>query len=279
MKQLGLAAHNCNDSAGRLPPAQGWFPSAAPTPNAGWGSAFFHLLPYLEQGNLYNSAVTSGANPMGENPGPNQPYYSSATGVGAPSFIGANAIKVFVCPSDPSISGLYTDVLFGYQWAPGSYAGNFLVFGVVNNPVQFNTVISWQGNSVIPTAFSDGLSNTVLFAERYGVCNSTAMALQRANLWDAWLPPSYLYGGSGHDYLPYFAQPTANGSPIGPVSLFQVQPIANNCDPSRASTAHTGGMQVTLADGSVRSLSGSISGMTWWAAVTPTGGEVLGSDW
>jgi hypothetical protein len=38
-------------------------------------------------------------------------------------------------------------------------------------------------------------------------------------------------------------------------------------------------MQVTLADGSARTLSQGMSGTTWWAAVTPSGGEVLGSDW
>src|SRR5262249_23727716 len=78
MRQLGLGAHNCNDNAGRLPPAQGWFPGTMPAPGGGWGGVFFHLLPYLEQDNLYRSAVATGPNPFGENPGPNQPYYSGA---------------------------------------------------------------------------------------------------------------------------------------------------------------------------------------------------------
>ena len=68
---------------------------------------------------------------------------------------------------------------------------------------------------------------------------------------------------------------------VGPGSKFQVQPTPylGNCDPTRASTAHPGGMQVSLADGSVRTLAPSMSGTTWWAAVTPADGEVLGSDW
>jgi prepilin-type N-terminal cleavage/methylation domain-containing protein len=53
LHQLGLAAHNCNDTARLLPPAQGWFPGARPSPGAGWGNVLFHLLPYLEQDNLY----------------------------------------------------------------------------------------------------------------------------------------------------------------------------------------------------------------------------------
>ena len=66
--------------------------------------------------------------------------------------------------------------------------------------------------------------------------------------------------------------------PLAPGSMFQVQPtpFLGNCDPTRAATAHAGGIQVGLVDGSVRTLAPSLSGDTWWAAVTPTGGEVLG---
>jgi prepilin-type N-terminal cleavage/methylation domain-containing protein/prepilin-type processing-associated H-X9-DG protein len=280
LKQLGLAIQNCNDTQGRLPPALGWFPVSMPSGGSGWGGVFFHLLPYLEQDNLYKSAVATGPNPLGQAPGPNQPYYSGAAGVNAPCFIGATSLKSYLCPSDPTVTGTtYTDVIYNYQWAPGCYASNLVVLGVLPNPVQFNTVTSWQGISSIPRSFQDGTSNTILFAERYAVCVSDALGVPRANLWDGWLYPAQLYGGIGHDYLPYFAIPTSNGSPIGPVSIFQVRRRQGSCDPSRASSAHTGGMNVALADGSVRFLSTGLSGDTWWEAVTPAGGEVLGSDW
>jgi hypothetical protein len=38
-------------------------------------------------------------------------------------------------------------------------------------------------------------------------------------------------------------------------------------------------MNITLADGSVRKVDPSLSFTTWSAAVTPSGGEVLGPDW
>jgi prepilin-type N-terminal cleavage/methylation domain-containing protein len=277
MRQLGIACHNCNDSIGCLPPAQGWFPGSVPTAQAGWGGVFFHLLPYLEQGNLYRGAVTTGPNPMGENPGPNQPYFSAATGVGTPTFIGATVLKGYLCPSDPSIpNGLYTDQIYGIGWTTSSYAGNFLAFGIVD--ANFNP-INYQGTMRIPSSFIDGTSTTLLFAERYAVCESVAMNLPRANLWDFWETPGILFGGPGHDYFPYFALATSNGDNVGPQSIFQVRPTPGNCDPSRASTAHPNGMQAVLADGSVRSLSTRISGTTWWAACTLGGGEVLGADW
>src|ERR1700735_2552761 len=48
LKQLVLAAHNCNDTYGRLPPAIGTYPpnNQAIPPN--FGSAVFFLLPFFE---------------------------------------------------------------------------------------------------------------------------------------------------------------------------------------------------------------------------------------
>ena len=45
------------------------------------------------------------------------------------------------------------------------------------------------------------------------------------------------------------------------------------------SLARPGGMVTGLVDGSIRTLSPSMNPNTWWAAITPSGGEVLGSDW
>src|SRR5436309_12460688 len=50
LKQLGLAAHNCNDTNGRLPPVAGTFGGAYYAPH------FFHLLPYIEQKNVWDQA-------------------------------------------------------------------------------------------------------------------------------------------------------------------------------------------------------------------------------
>src|SRR3954466_6595074 len=52
LKQLGLAAHNYHDSNGHFPPGIGYFP----TTNGAFGTYFFHLLPYLEQDNLFDSS-------------------------------------------------------------------------------------------------------------------------------------------------------------------------------------------------------------------------------
>src|SRR5262249_17059981 len=72
-----------------------------------------------------------------------------------------------------------------------------------------------------------------------------------------------------------------SGTAAGPASKFQLQPspFLSACDPFRASTAHPGGMQICLADGSVQGMSQGISPTTYWWACTPSGGETLPSDW
>src|SRR5436189_1629051 len=55
LKQLGLAAHHYHDAHQHLPPAIGYYPPAS----GAFGNYFFHLLPYVEQDNLYRSALGS----------------------------------------------------------------------------------------------------------------------------------------------------------------------------------------------------------------------------
>ena len=64
-----------------------------------------------------------------------------------------------------------------------------------------------------------------------------------------------------------------------PTLTFQVRPAISDCNPRIPQTPFSGGLLAGLADGSVRMLSPGISPATFWAAVTPAGGEVLGSDW
>ena len=73
--------------------------------------------------------------------------------------------------------------------------------------------------------------------------------------------------------------------------MFQVQPgdflntasltsgTAGLCDPRRPSSPHTNGMNVGMADGSVRFVSASLSPTTWWIAVVPNDNLPMPSDW
>src|SRR5215475_11572493 len=55
LKQITLATVNCADTnGGKLPPSIGLYPSPdTPTPGNSDGGLFLHILPYLEQDNLF----------------------------------------------------------------------------------------------------------------------------------------------------------------------------------------------------------------------------------
>jgi prepilin-type N-terminal cleavage/methylation domain-containing protein/prepilin-type processing-associated H-X9-DG protein len=283
LKQIGLACQNATNTNGYYPCFYGWYPSMQPQQYNGWGTQFFHLLPYLEQGNLYNSSQTTGPNFNGENPGPGAPYYSGEAGYGTANFVGAQIVKLYICPSDPTYAGHGTvnNGVWGGndggqpEWGPCSYAGNAQIFGVFSP--QYLKFLQ----------IKDGLSNTVIFIERYTVCDGTLApnsslayvptfnpsGVLRACLWDWNEPPA----AAGHAQWPVYADYVPPSAPNFP--LPQIKPPIGYCDWSAANTGHTGGVNVAMCDGSARTVSATISRVTWQAANTPDGGEVLGSDW
>src|SRR6185312_11773236 len=82
-----------------------------------------------------------------------------------------------------------------------------------------------------------------------------------------WQPSPMILPGKSFQLGFAIAAFVGRGAPdaIGPGSIFQVQPspYLGNCDPTRASTAHPGGIVVGMADGSVRSLAPDMSGDVW----------------
>src|SRR5262245_63930866 len=85
LKQLGLAAHNASDSFRRLPPAFGGYGSisASSSPlNPTGASVHVHLLPFVEQQNLYNLIQQNG--PSGGDGAVIATYMTSADAIRAP---------------------------------------------------------------------------------------------------------------------------------------------------------------------------------------------------
>lgn len=273
LRQLGLAAHHHHDQLGRLPPGMGFHP---PADNGVWGQYFFHLLPYVELDNLYRNAL--GSVPFPPPIGLTTIHYPGNNNVYS------QPVPIFVCPSDPSVGSGGVVTINGIPWGACSYAASAVSTGISNPPGP-------QGKARIPADFQDGTSNTILYAEKYARCISSSMPPavgDGGNLW-SYCPSPYVdlpppMDGPPQPFHPAFAIGLwlSKGAPnaMGPGSIFQVRPtpFLGNCDPTRASTAHAA-MLVGMTDGSVRALGPSLSGVTWWAAVTPSGGEVLGSDW
>lgn len=277
LRQLGLAAQQHHDTHRHLPPGVGYYP---PGTNGVFGTWFFHLLPYLDQGNLFNDSL--GSVPFPSPVGPTAVHYPGNNGVYR------QPVPVYLCPSDPSVAvGVLT--IDGFSFGASSYAVNAFVSS--RDPRTSAPIDIPQGKARIPADFPDGTSNTILHAEKYARCSSPTLPPllgDGGNAWAyctaalfPWLPEPM--NPPGHAYQTGFAigALAMRGAPnaIGPGSKFQARPAPylGNCDPTRTSTPHEG-MLVGLADGSVRTLNPSMSGETWWAAVTPKGSEVLGSD-
>ena len=251
LKQIGVALHDHQATLGYLPPAY------VNTTGAGTGSLFYFLLPYIEQDNVYKLGTVL---PVNTNPQPDA-YWGNFASMQTPA---ANVIKTYLCPSDPTNSPAPT-------WTNGWVVGNY-----ADNNEVFNANTGWPGwgndwgqppaYARLPASIPDGTSNTIGVAEKYARCNNSGTLWAHGQWNPAWEPRFNTYSNRGL------------------TSKFQVQPAPNpattsSCDNTRPSSAHAGGMNVLLMDGSVRFLSPAITANTWWAACTPAGGETLGSDW
>ncbi len=293
LKQIGLAMHSFNDAQNGLPPSFGWLPRLAAgqnyVENGAQGSAFFHILPYIEQDNLYRSArrtltyyyADSGAQTSNYSFTYNDPTYgytyTSTTTNSSPRFTsispnrytaliggalaGQPAPKVYTSTLDPNSSS---------NSATSSYVVNGKLF---SKPIAIQNV-------------TDGTTNTVMAAEAFGSCYSGNS--YRYNYWSGYYYETFGYSGTytynwtGSYYTSrgqtattytygysYNYSPTFNGDlpPEDPRQYY-------SCDGGRPQ-ALSSVCNTLLCDGSVRGVSPNITPGTWVGALTPTGGEVL----
>jgi prepilin-type N-terminal cleavage/methylation domain-containing protein len=294
LKQMSLGLHNANDTNGKLPPM-----AATQYGGAYYAPFFFHLLPYIEQQNVWNAATKvtgGGVIPLWDTPGQ-----------GGTAFLRQTRIKVYICPSDATVAtNAATD------WTPGeaSYAANFQVFGnSAFNPKAAINFNDWDGKTTM-VGIIDGTANTIMFAEKLSYCPGvTPNAVSAPNTKNGsnsaggswWMRGIYrgstivsgaISGGSDDSYPGDRVSAVFAGGRAGDGTrwyvgvdakpyIFGVPP--NNttggvCDRGVASSPHSNLIQVSMCDGSVRNVSSSINAVTWWSACTRNGGEVL-TNW
>jgi len=299
LKQIGLALHNYETATSVFPPAEVY-----PAPATGNVSIHVRLLPFIEQGNLYNQyeiAVTT------------------ASSTASNSSAAQQKIPIYDCPSDPNVQAV----------ADGTDAnGNIVVkypitYGFNYGPWMIYNWSAAQGgdgafvinSTLTPGAFTDGMSNTLAAAEvkaqklsgggkaPVGYCRNS----HNPNSAGAPIPTNptsfaamYCTGGSTNNnlHLDYYsalvtqagftaAFPPNTFVPYAYTdgSIYDIDFVSNQESATATGFTyaavtsrswHTGGIvNALLMDGSVRSVNSGIAPSTWWALSTRAGGEVV----
>jgi prepilin-type N-terminal cleavage/methylation domain-containing protein/prepilin-type processing-associated H-X9-DG protein len=271
LRQVGLAVHSFHDTDGRLPPLYAALVGTVSN------HAHFWLLPFAEQSALYQSAY-DGTKSYDSS---NLPNHNAAA---------LQPLKLFVCPVDPStnegypLKGTNSQVTQGYSNVSGAAASgpfpyvvtfvtNAQVFGATSGTFTTGggqTVSGGDNKGITFEKITDGLSNTIFFTEKYGnVYNSHGNG---GNVWGR----NNGANGWSSTYAPDFAV-------IGPRDLsgvtFQSAPTISTVVYTYPASPHAGGINALLGDGSVKFVASGVSVSTWWAALTPSHGEIVGSDW
>ena len=267
LKQMALAAHNYHDANGKLPPGR----------DANELSVHAYLLPYIEQDNVYKLIDFTVA----------WDHANNATARAVP-------VKTFLCPSDP-----VTQVPAG--WAGNNYRsnqGSGLLHGQPpTSPSNPNYGMPAPNGPFVPTrtvtlpGISDGTSNTAAFSEHLKGDFNNGVSTATDTFWPqtnpatqdeavaqcAAIDPANL----SHQRVSDVGAPWIQGYHSTTAYFHVGPPNSRSCmfPPGRiattASSAHSGGVNVSMCDGSVRFVSNSIPLISWRAIGSRDGGEVF----
>jgi prepilin-type processing-associated H-X9-DG protein/prepilin-type N-terminal cleavage/methylation domain-containing protein len=243
LKEIGLALHNYHD-ANKVFPAG--FTNQGTFAYTGWQ---LQLLPYLEEGSLYNQSIAF----LTAHPGETDSYPA-----------GGFVMSTFICPANTRPSVL---VIVGVAFELTSYQGNA---GTVSSlPVSGDGVL-YCGSNVRLTDVTDGTANTIAVGER--PCTG--------NLFWGWgfAPQGVTGGGDGDTVLG--ANDTFLATAFGDLSTnvglrAPRQPNTTAAiDGAHYWSFHDGGANFVFCDGSVHFLSYSANDV-FVAMCTRNGGEVF----
>jgi prepilin-type N-terminal cleavage/methylation domain-containing protein len=310
IRQIGLACHSYHDgNNGRFPLLIDFGTGA--NPGNGTLSAHYQILPYIEGGNIaqvylastpatYNRAAGT---PLGATTNIIRTYISPADPSASDGFLQPGVT--------PTGSGVNPPAPTNGTYATTSYALNGMLF---TNGAGIKTMIDGTSQTIMVAeryqVCFHGTGTAAITAATATPANQS-YCLWGLGAYSAWtasfalpLPAATPYptantaltqfsptspvpavtaiplaGKAGATAIPNFAAATV-GAAWNATPGFQSAPRGTiYCDDRVPQTPHTGGMIVCLGDGSSRICQNSMSPYTFWAAVTPSGNETLGSDW
>ena len=259
LKQIGLALHSYHDANQSFPPGvrsvhtSEWGETDAP----GWGWAA-HLLPHVEQDNLYRTIRLdlSIADPR------------NAAARSTP-------VPVYLCPAD-SAPPTWTVTAEGPSGAPGAAicdvaAANYLGMSASENDLGDMEWV-WDGvlypnSRVRLTDITDGTSQTIAVSER---CQRHGQVT-----WGGAVPGAAVYASEGAVWQDENIAMTLGyaGNANKPGDIDGEWASANH------TSAHGSGANFLFCDGHVKFLTPSIAFVTFMALASRAGGEVVGADY
>lgn len=171
LKQIGVALANYEDTFKTFPPGAIWDPAN----NISRGSALVHILPFVEQVQLFqafnfNALVTD-----------------NELLPGTTTLIASTPVSVYRCPSDDG-PAFYWDNLAVHTYAasrgptdvfvnvncPCPNAWQALSMAPLDDPLNFAGPFTRVGSTIRPADVTDGLSNTIFFGEVRPRCSQHA---------------------------------------------------------------------------------------------------------
>jgi hypothetical protein len=275
LKQMTLAMHSCQDLFKKLPPAIGWFPVRAviwgkPAPH---GTAFYHILPFMDENNIYNDVTGFSANSRGK------------------------AIKTFLAPQDFTAppGGLHFGNRGATSYAINGYAlinyydlvnQGYDSWGFTGRPKDGNDQ-SWM--SLPKMTAQDGTSNTIAFGERFAVCQEPIVG--KDGKVTGYRTFERVWGEDLQNYnnfSPAILRPVIlrdknkqqNQIMCVSVELMpQFNAAKTNCEPGTYQGFSPNVFQVSMYDGSTRRVSSGIALEIWSNLLFPDDGNVIGPQW
>lgn len=267
LKQVGIAMHNYHDTFGSLPPGK---------LDCCYGTWQAFVLPFLEQGALYNSYNTLGNSTTNTADGGSLRYGGAAN-----TTVTRARINTLTCPSDtPNAipSSNLTAHNYSVNWG-NTHLGQSThpLTGILFGGAPFMNLSSAIGGTAGRTFgfndIRDGLSQTLLVAE---VVQGQGRDLRGLGWW-----------GDAAGFHAHLAPNSPLPDRIYDISYcqfpnFDVPPCdatdTNNPTAFAARSRHPGGVNVTMGDGSVRFIKNTIALPIWQALSTTRGQEVVSAD-
>jgi prepilin-type N-terminal cleavage/methylation domain-containing protein len=258
LKQCGTATHNFAGVFHQKLPINGYF-------GIRYASVFGHLLPYVEQDNVYKLIANVNTSSLAP-PSINNTVNAGNTGPAA--YVQA-VIPAYQAPSDPTQAASTGQSADGLLYGTGSFASNGLLFN--GAPGTAPVPQSWASTPTtnpppapprLPATFIPGTSNVVMYATRYATCGTTPATAD--NYWSS-ATRTYFIGN-----YPQTQPGVGSAVPAAPIQTCNVQSVQG---------FSATGPQVCMGDNSVRSVSPGVSTTTWGYAVNPITTTPLPPDW